>query len=415
METYARELIPRLAERADLRLTCLVNREAAAAGDGPWGEVCPLEIVPVHARNRIEWVRGEQRFVPRIAARLQRGRRPQPRQHRAAARGAGARHDDPRPELPARPGGALRAARPRACGCSSRRPRAARSASWWTPRRPARTCASTWGSRPRRSTSCRWRPRPTRRPPPRPRTSCASAWASGRARSRSARGPSARTRTSPACSRRSLRCRRPTGRCSWSPGYPTPYEAELRERAAAFGIAGDVRFPEYLGAADLEGLYALAALVVVPSLYEGFGLPVLEAMARGVPVVTSDRSSLPEVAGDAALLVDPDDAARDRARRSARCSATRPSPHGCAPPAGCRRRASRGSAPPSSPRRATRARSPRPRSSRRPRRARPRATGARRSRRTRRRCARAAPARPRARRRSRRRGRPGRRTARRSR
>jgi glycosyltransferase involved in cell wall biosynthesis len=47
---------------------------------------------------------------------------------------------------------------------------------------------------------------------------------------------------------------------------------------------------------------------VFPSLYEGFGLPVLEAMRRGVPVACSDRSSLPEVAGDAALLFDPDDA-----------------------------------------------------------------------------------------------------------
>jgi glycosyltransferase involved in cell wall biosynthesis len=51
----------------------------------------------------------------------------------------------------------------------------------------------------------------------------------------------------------------------------------------------------------------LAACVVFPSLYEGFGLPVLEAMIRGVPVACSDRSSLPEVAGDAALLFDPED------------------------------------------------------------------------------------------------------------
>ena len=65
----------------------------------------------------------------------------------------------------------------------------------------------------------------------------------------------------------------------------------------------------FLDQADLEGLYALAACVVFPSLYEGFGLPVLEAMARGVPVACSNRASLPEVAGDAALLFDPEDAA----------------------------------------------------------------------------------------------------------
>lgn len=57
----------------------------------------------------------------------------------------------------------------------------------------------------------------------------------------------------------------------------------------------------------LPGLYAGAAAFVLPSLYEGFGLPVLEAMASGVPVVASDRASLPEVCGDAALLVDPED------------------------------------------------------------------------------------------------------------
>jgi glycosyltransferase involved in cell wall biosynthesis len=66
-------------------------------------------------------------------------------------------------------------------------------------------------------------------------------------------------------------------------------------------------------AAELEGLYALATAVVFPSLYEGFGLPVLEAMGRGVPVATSDRSSLPEVAGDAALRFDPTDVAAIRA------------------------------------------------------------------------------------------------------
>jgi glycosyltransferase involved in cell wall biosynthesis len=93
------------------------------------------------------------------------------------------------------------------------------------------------------------------------------------------------------------------------PGYPTPHEAELREQADRLGIAGDLRWLGWTSDADLEGLFALAAAFVYPSFYEGFGLPVLEAMARGVPVATSDRSSLPEVAGDAALLFDPADPA----------------------------------------------------------------------------------------------------------
>jgi glycosyltransferase involved in cell wall biosynthesis len=59
---------------------------------------------------------------------------------------------------------------------------------------------------------------------------------------------------------------------------------------------------------ELAWLYSRASVFVFPSIYEGFGLPVLEAMASGTPVVTSDRSALPESAGDAALLVDPSDA-----------------------------------------------------------------------------------------------------------
>jgi glycosyltransferase involved in cell wall biosynthesis len=93
------------------------------------------------------------------------------------------------------------------------------------------------------------------------------------------------------------------------PGYATPHEAELVARAAALGLDADVRFAGWMPDADVEGLFALARLFVFPSFYEGFGLPVLEAMARGVPVACSDRSSLPEVAGDAAVQFDPSDPA----------------------------------------------------------------------------------------------------------
>ncbi|CAG0941583.1 partial Mannosylfructose-phosphate synthase, partial [Anaerolineae bacterium] len=66
-------------------------------------------------------------------------------------------------------------------------------------------------------------------------------------------------------------------------------------------------FPNFVSDDDLPALYAGATLFVYPSLYEGFGLPVAEAMACGAPVVTSNASSLPEVAGDAALYFDPRD------------------------------------------------------------------------------------------------------------
>ncbi|HEX4114962.1 MAG TPA: glycosyltransferase family 1 protein [Solirubrobacteraceae bacterium] len=91
------------------------------------------------------------------------------------------------------------------------------------------------------------------------------------------------------------------------PGNPTPHERELRGAAAELGLDANVVFPEYVSAEDLEGLYALAACFVFASINEGFGIPILEAMARGVPVACSNASSLPEVAGDAARYFDPYD------------------------------------------------------------------------------------------------------------
>lgn len=89
------------------------------------------------------------------------------------------------------------------------------------------------------------------------------------------------------------------------PGNPTAHGAELEVLAASCGVGEAVRFPGWIGEADLEGLYAAAACLVFPSLREGFGLPVLEAMRRGVPVACSNVSAIPEVAGEAALYFDP--------------------------------------------------------------------------------------------------------------
>jgi glycosyltransferase involved in cell wall biosynthesis len=81
----------------------------------------------------------------------------------------------------------------------------------------------------------------------------------------------------------------------------------LRRAVHSHKLHKQVRFLGYLPDETLAILYRLAAVFVFPSLYEGFGLPPLEAMASGTPVVTSNVSSLPEVAGDAAVLVDPYD------------------------------------------------------------------------------------------------------------
>jgi len=79
---------------------------------------------------------------------------------------------------------------------------------------------------------------------------------------------------------------------------------EIYAAPEKFGVSAQVRFIGFAPDPDLPALYSLAELFVYPSLYEGFGLPVLEALACGAAVVTSNNSSLPEVAGDAALLVD---------------------------------------------------------------------------------------------------------------
>jgi glycosyltransferase involved in cell wall biosynthesis len=89
-------------------------------------------------------------------------------------------------------------------------------------------------------------------------------------------------------------------------GRPGWKDQALRALTAALYVADRVVFTGYVSDEQLVQLYNQADLFVYPSKYEGFGLPVLEAMACGVPVVTADRSALREVAGDAASLVDPD-------------------------------------------------------------------------------------------------------------
>lgn len=91
------------------------------------------------------------------------------------------------------------------------------------------------------------------------------------------------------------------GRTGWA-------HAEVDKELQALEQTGRLRLLGHVAEADLPALYAASGLFVYPSIYEGFGLPPLEAMASGVPVIVADRASLPEVVGDVGLRIDPDDA-----------------------------------------------------------------------------------------------------------
>jgi len=82
---------------------------------------------------------------------------------------------------------------------------------------------------------------------------------------------------------------------------------DISEALTAFGVADRTVVTGFLPEQYLPVAYAAASLFVYPSLYEGFGLPPLEAMASGTPVIVANATSLPEVVGDAGVLVDPTD------------------------------------------------------------------------------------------------------------
>lgn len=92
-----------------------------------------------------------------------------------------------------------------------------------------------------------------------------------------------------------------------SPGRSKQFRNDTVKKLSSLGITEDVIFVGHISELDLAYYYSSAALLAYPSLYEGFGLPPLEAMACGCPVVTSNTSSLPEVVGQAGIMVDPHD------------------------------------------------------------------------------------------------------------
>jgi glycosyltransferase involved in cell wall biosynthesis len=306
MEIAARELIPRLVEQAPVgtRFTAFINRETAAETDGPWGNLLPARTVPVRSADRVQWVLGEQALLPPMAARggvdlL----------HSLAStaplwgpfRRIVTVHDLIYARFPEAHLGI------RARGMRLLVPAAIR--------RSHRVIVDSQSTRDdliellgvpieRMDVVHQGLGAPVRATP----------MAEEELRRRLDLG-----------TRRvvlSLSAKRPhknllrliealarldadTRPLLVLPGYSTSYEDELKARVRELSLQEDVRFPNWVSSEELEGLWAISQAFVFPSLYEGFGLPVLEAMARGVPVACSDASSLPEVAGDAALLFDP--------------------------------------------------------------------------------------------------------------
>ena len=305
METYARELIPALVAAApEHRFTAFLNRETWGSA-GPWGDLIGAVRVPVSARDRIERVRGEQRLLAPLAQRagvdllhsLASTAPAWGRFHRVVTI-----HDLIYRTVPeAHPG-------LRSLGMRVLVPLAAR--------RSDRIIVDA------RSTAQELRDHlrtPAEKIDVVPLGVGAPARAAplDEAELRARLGVGERPivlSVSAKLAHKNLRRligalalidreRRPL---LVLPGYPTPHEAQLRAHAAALGLTDDVCFLGWVSAEELEGLYAAAACFVFPSLAEGFGLPVLEAMARGVAVACSGRGSLAEVAGDAALRFDPE-------------------------------------------------------------------------------------------------------------
>jgi glycosyltransferase involved in cell wall biosynthesis len=108
--------------------------------------------------------------------------------------------------------------------------------------------------------------------------------------------------------RKNLGSLEPTAKALGELGIELVWAGGARPQFAHTELVPGLRGLGYVDEADLPGLYAGAAAFVLPSRYEGLGLPCLEAMACGTPVVAADAAALPETCGDAALLVDPDDA-----------------------------------------------------------------------------------------------------------
>lgn len=304
-ETYAQELIPRLLDaRPEIDFVAFVNRETTSRSLA-WGEALRLIAIPVHARNRTEWVRGEQRHLPHLAS--QAG---VDLVHSLANTGpiwgpftrVLTIHDLHHRTVPDAHLGILAHGMRIAVTAAARRSDrliVPAEATALEVRRHLRVAPDRIDVIPE-GIGAEQRSTPTAEPEIRH-------WLYAGSRplvlSVSAKRPHKNLARLISAVAAIPHARRPL---LVIPGYPTPYEQELRAHIAKLDVEDDVRLLDWIQPAQLEGLYSAAACLVCASLHEGFGLPVLEAMARGVPVACSARGALREVAGDAALLFDPE-------------------------------------------------------------------------------------------------------------
>ena len=305
MEVYARHLIEELARRRqDLRFTVFINRNAAAQR-GPWNELMPSVTVPVDSRNRQAWVLADQSLLPAMAA-----RRRIDLLHSVANLGPAwgpyrrllTVHDLIHRTFPDAHEGAKAKALSVIMPLGIRRSHRLIAISQAT----RKDLVELFAQSPEKIDVI---PQGVDEPHPEialPEAELRAQLGAGErpiAFSLSAKRPHKNLPRLLDALARIPAERRPL---LVVPGYPTWHEDELREQARTLGIEDDVRFLGWVSLAEIEGLYAASAFFVFPSYYEGFGLPVLEAMQRGLPVACSNRTSLPEVAGDAALMFDPD-------------------------------------------------------------------------------------------------------------
>ena len=304
-EVYARELIPELVAAApEHRFTAFVSREAAAS-PGPWHELDRCIVVPVSAGNRVAWVRGEQQLLPPLARRAG-VQLLHSLANTAPAWGRFRRVVTIHDLIPQVVPEARRSLR--SFGMRRLVPLAARRSD-----RIIVDAASTredlqrlLGVAPERVDVV---PLGVGAPPsakPMPEAEL-------RRQLKAGNRPIVLSVSAKLVHKNLIRLIGAVASMAPDqrpllvlPGYPTPHEQWLRERAGVLGAQDDVRFLGWVSSSELEALYASAAGFVFPSLAEGFGLPVLEAMARGVAVACSGRGALAEVAGDAALLFDPE-------------------------------------------------------------------------------------------------------------